>query len=199
VAPINENNNIVFLPLNDIEAFAKAIDHETCAVMIEGIQGVGGIQIPDPGFLQKVTTLCRDNAGVAVIETAVVTPVLVLMSLGTYQVSMAVARQHELQSGADQAMAVALGGWTNENEQITALKTVLQRTTGVASDKITITRMYRCGSANSYVTDKTTCASTDVVSGYLRLKLNDTYTPSWVSYGVGQPIQLGVTRMVQVS
>src|SRR6187455_1890126 len=40
LAPINENDNVVFLPLNDIDAVEKAIDEHTCAVIIEGIQGV---------------------------------------------------------------------------------------------------------------------------------------------------------------
>lgn len=150
-------------------------------------------------MIRALSRLIRDRAGTAVIETALVTPALVMMSVGTYQVSQLVARQQELQAGADQAMSIALGGWNNDNTQISAMKSVLQRSTGVASDKITITQVYRCGTDATYVTDKSTCDATKVVSGFLKLKLNDTYTPIWTSFGVGAPISLGVTRMVQVS
>ncbi|MBC7885008.1 MAG: aminotransferase class III-fold pyridoxal phosphate-dependent enzyme [Saprospiraceae bacterium] len=68
VAPVNENNNIVFLPLNDINAFEKEIDEQTCAVIIEGIQGVNGVQIPDNDFLQKVASLCRANSAVLILD-----------------------------------------------------------------------------------------------------------------------------------
>lgn len=145
------------------------------------------------------TLLRRDTRGLAVVETALVAPVLVLLGVGTYQVSTVVARQHELQAGADQAMAVAVGGFTNEDAQITALKSVLQRSANVTADKITLVRMYRCGASANYVTAKTACAADDIVAGYLKLSIEDTYTPVWASYGVGAPIKLSVTRMVQVS
>jgi hypothetical protein len=125
--------------------------------------------------------------------------VLVLMSVGTYQVSQVIARQHELQSGADEAMAISLAGWNDNSTQVSAIKDVLQRSTGVTAANITIDRFYRCGSDTAYVTDKSTCASTQIVSTFLKLKLKDTYTPVWTSFGVGQPINLAVTRMVQIS
>lgn len=68
VAPVNENNNIVFLPLNDLAAVEKEIDEHTCAVIVEGIQGVSGIQIPDPGFLQKVASLCKKKGVLLILD-----------------------------------------------------------------------------------------------------------------------------------
>ncbi|MDQ3016182.1 MAG: aminotransferase class III-fold pyridoxal phosphate-dependent enzyme, partial [Bacteroidota bacterium] len=68
VSPVNENNNIVFLPLNDIAAVEKEIDEHTCAVIVEGIQGVSGIQIPDPGFLQKIASLCRNKGALLILD-----------------------------------------------------------------------------------------------------------------------------------
>ena len=45
VAPINDTFEVAFLPLNDIERVKKEISKgDVCAVIIEGIQGVGGIQ-----------------------------------------------------------------------------------------------------------------------------------------------------------
>ena len=54
VAPVNQTDNVVFLPFNDEEALTKAFQEygdEIAAVIIEGIQGVGGIQVPNPDFL----------------------------------------------------------------------------------------------------------------------------------------------------
>lgn len=70
-APINENTAVSFLALNDIEGlkneFAK---HEICAVIIEGIQGVGGIHVASNEFLQTIRTLC-DQAGAVFIADSV--------------------------------------------------------------------------------------------------------------------------------
>lgn len=64
VAPVNQTDNIIFLPFNDEtaleEAFAK---EEISSVIIEGIQGVGGINVASDSFLQKIRQLCdRYNA-----------------------------------------------------------------------------------------------------------------------------------------
>jgi acetylornithine aminotransferase len=55
-----------FVPFNDIDALKSAIDDHTCAVMLEPIQGEGGIRCPDPDFLQQVRRLC-DRRGVLMI------------------------------------------------------------------------------------------------------------------------------------
>ena len=55
-----------FVPFNDIDALKSAIDDHTCAVMLEPIQGEGGIRCPDPGFLQRVRQLC-DQRGLLMI------------------------------------------------------------------------------------------------------------------------------------
>lgn len=68
VAPVNETPNISFLPFNDEKAFEKAIDKDVCAVIIEGIQGVGGVNIPDPAFLQKVKALCEINGALLILD-----------------------------------------------------------------------------------------------------------------------------------
>ena len=61
VAPVNENANVIFLPLNNeiaLEETFKAQGHEVAAVIIEGIQGVGGIKAASKSFLQKIRSLC---------------------------------------------------------------------------------------------------------------------------------------------
>jgi len=46
------------VPFNDIDAMAAAINYNTCAVMLEPIQGEGGVNVPDADYLQKVRELC---------------------------------------------------------------------------------------------------------------------------------------------
>ncbi len=46
---------------NDIDAVREAMNEKTCAVIIEPIQGEGGIVIPDDGYLKAVSDLCREN------------------------------------------------------------------------------------------------------------------------------------------
>jgi len=50
-----------YAAMNDLAGVEKLIDKETCAIMIEPIQGEGGVRIPEPGFLEGLRTLCDDN------------------------------------------------------------------------------------------------------------------------------------------
>ena len=63
IAPINETDNFIFLPFNDESALEKAFqdNNDIAAVIIEGIQGVGGVKIPTTSFLQKIRSLCDEN------------------------------------------------------------------------------------------------------------------------------------------
>lgn len=65
VAPVNQSENFVKLPFNDLEALENEFktNSDIAGVIVEGIQGVGGVQIPTTEFLQKIQELCdEDNA-----------------------------------------------------------------------------------------------------------------------------------------
>ena len=69
IAPINANGHVTYLPLNDIEAVKTELAKgDVCAVIIEGIQGVGGIQIPDAEFLQNLSKACEAADAVLVLD-----------------------------------------------------------------------------------------------------------------------------------
>jgi acetylornithine/N-succinyldiaminopimelate aminotransferase len=51
----------VYAPFGDLEATKKLVDKETAAIMVEPVQGEGGINIPPPGFLQGLRELCDEN------------------------------------------------------------------------------------------------------------------------------------------
>lgn len=147
----------------------------------------------------SLASLLKDTRGTSAIETAIVAPILILMSLGSYQVSEVVARQHELDTGADQATALVLAGWTDSVAQRTALTQVIQASLGLATNQIAISSRYRCGTDTAYVSSSSSCATGVIVATFLRLRLTDTYTPTWSEFGVGEPINYVVDRMVQVS
>ncbi|TAL61297.1 MAG: aminotransferase class III-fold pyridoxal phosphate-dependent enzyme, partial [Bacteroidetes bacterium] len=67
-APINETDNIIFLPFNDETAIENTMNDSICAVMIEGIQGVGGVQVPTDSFLQKIRLLCEKYNAVFILD-----------------------------------------------------------------------------------------------------------------------------------
>lgn len=58
-APVNQNSHVTFLPLNDTEAFVSEIEKgDVCAVIIECIQGVGGIHLATAEFMQALRKAC---------------------------------------------------------------------------------------------------------------------------------------------
>jgi len=72
VAPVNETENAVFLPFNDEEAlenYFKKYGREISSVIIEGIQGVGGINVADNSFLQKIRMLCDEFGAVYIADS----------------------------------------------------------------------------------------------------------------------------------
>lgn len=72
VAPVNETGNIIFLPFNDaaaLNACFAAQGKEIAAVIIEGIQGVGGINVAEESFLQLIRSLCDANGAVYIADS----------------------------------------------------------------------------------------------------------------------------------
>jgi len=72
VAPVNETENITFLPFNDEQALADEFakhGNEIAAVIIEGIQGVGGIREASKSFLQKIRSLCDEHNAVYIADS----------------------------------------------------------------------------------------------------------------------------------
>jgi acetylornithine/N-succinyldiaminopimelate aminotransferase len=72
IAPVNQTDHIVFLPFNDEAALDKYFashGNEVAAVIIEGIQGVGGINIADYSFLQKIRSLCTEHHAIFIADS----------------------------------------------------------------------------------------------------------------------------------
>jgi acetylornithine/N-succinyldiaminopimelate aminotransferase len=72
IAPVNETDNVIFLPFNDEEALEecfKTNGKKISSVIIEGIQGVGGINIADDSFLRKIRSLCDQYGAVYIADS----------------------------------------------------------------------------------------------------------------------------------
>lgn len=69
IAPINANKHVTYLPLNDLDAFTNEIKkHNVCAVIIECIQGVGGIRLATKEFMQGVRKACDETDTVLICD-----------------------------------------------------------------------------------------------------------------------------------
>ena len=69
LAPINDCGHVTYLPLNDIEAMKNELAKgDVCAVIIEGIQGVGGIQLPTDEFMQALREACTAHNTILVLD-----------------------------------------------------------------------------------------------------------------------------------
>lgn len=69
IAPINDNGHVTYLPLNDTEALkAELAKGDACAVIIEGIQGVGGIQLPTTEFMKAIRQACDETNTVMILD-----------------------------------------------------------------------------------------------------------------------------------
>lgn len=69
VAPINEGFDVAFLPLNDLELVKRELaGGDVCAVIIEGIVGIGGIQMLDNSFLQGLQDICTETGTVLILD-----------------------------------------------------------------------------------------------------------------------------------
>lgn len=70
VAPVNETDNIIFLPFNDEAALESAFKkNDISSVIIEGIQGVGGINAASGSFLKKIRSLCDEYNAVFIADS----------------------------------------------------------------------------------------------------------------------------------
>lgn len=149
--------------------------------------------------IARLLKLPHDKRGTTVIETAIIAPVLVCMALGGFDVSRMVARQHELQNGAADAEQIVLAASSGPSTDTSTIKSVLANTLGIPNDAdhIAVTKLYRCGTATTLAASQ--CSSGSMESTYLQVTFHDTYTPVWTNFGVGSPVDYGVTRLIQIS
>ncbi|KUO55993.1 MAG: hypothetical protein APF82_02380 [Sphingomonadales bacterium BRH_c42] len=148
--------------------------------------------------MRTLKPLLRDNEGAMVIETAFVLPILVLLGVGGFEVSEMVARNTEMQTALAEATAVTLAVTPDTQADIDTIEDIVENSTGLADDRVSFVRKYRCGEDAAVVSDETECGSGRLVAEFLEINVRDTYTPLWTSFGIGHDVEMGKTQMVQI-
>lgn len=141
----------------------------------------------------------EETAGSVVIESAFVIPVLAILALGGFEASRIVSRQTELQTSASEAASIVLANPPDDAAQRDVIEDVIEASTGLEDDEVTLQLKYRCDSSTSLVDSASVCGSTDVISEFIMLTITDVYTPIWVDFGISGPVNYNVSRRVQVS
>jgi len=141
----------------------------------------------------------RDQRGTMTIETALIAPALAALALGSFDVSMMVAREQQLQSAANEATEIVLAAAGGSGVSSSDLEQILESSLDLAADKVTLDPLYRCGTSGTTSTTAPTCTGGDQLYTYVKLTITDTYTPLWTNFGVGNTIDFNVQRTVQVS
>ena len=69
IAPINANGHVTYLPLNDLKSWKQELEkQDVCAVIIECIQGVGGIRMATAEFMQELRKLCDETGTILICD-----------------------------------------------------------------------------------------------------------------------------------
>ena len=69
IAPINDNSHVTYLPMNDLPAWeAELAKGDVCAVILECIQGVGGIKLATPEFAQGLAAACKQYGTILICD-----------------------------------------------------------------------------------------------------------------------------------
>ncbi|MFM5906559.1 MAG: TadE/TadG family type IV pilus assembly protein [Novosphingobium sp.] len=150
---------------------------------------------------ELLASLGRDTAGSTVIETALVLPPLLALSLGSFEVSRMVARQNELQKAANEASDIVRAVTPDTSEKRQTIKGVVEASTGLTADKVAMSLVYRCGTNADFVLATANCtggSSSGEISAFIKIVMVDTYTPLWNNYGFGSAMTYTVTRYVQI-
>lgn len=142
--------------------------------------------------------LRENRRGTMAIETAIVAPVLIIMSLGVFETGKIVARQHELQSSANEAAMIVLTANMGPEVELAEMKSIIRDSVDLTDTQITLTREYRCNTATGRIKIKGNCVVGSSVSEYVVVKVTDSYTPTWTAFGIGKAISFSVDRSVQV-
>lgn len=151
--------------------------------------------------LRQLARLLRDTRGTMVIETAIVAPVLVVLSIGGFEVSAMVARQNELQSSAAEAVAIVMAATPTTQTEIDQIEAVVEDSSGIPEDDVDFVTKYRCGTTAALTTTEPAPSDCDedLVSTFIVITMTDSYDPVWTRMGIGQPVSYNVERSVQIS
>lgn len=142
--------------------------------------------------------LVLNNRGALLVETAIVTPILLLLALGSYDAGRLVTRQIELQSGIADAEAIVLAANAGAATNTVELTSILKNSLNLAASNVSVSRLFRCNEDPDLVTSSDTCSAGAVVSSYIQIRLHDTYAPMWTNFGISKTFAYNVERTIQL-
>lgn len=148
--------------------------------------------------MKRLLHLLRDARGTMAIETAITLPTLILLGLGSFQVSDAVARRSEMQTAASEALQIALASKPRNEGDLNRIGAILRTSTGLGDNNVTVTFRYRCGTGTTIYDESGNCGS-GAEWVFVRIRLTETYQPFWTSLGLSGNIPLNIDRTVQIS
>ena len=140
----------------------------------------------------------RSNEGSMIIETAIVLPVLGILAFGGMEASMMAARSSELQSASAEAAAVVLAHRPRTADERDTIESIVEASTGLEDDSVTLTVKYRCETDDELLDSKTSCDPNKLISEFITVTIVDQYVPRWTGFGIGGPINYNYERRVQV-
>ena len=145
--------------------------------------------------------LIRAEEGAMAIETAIVAPILLVLSLGGVEAGSMVARQSELQSAAAEALNIVQAAPPSDQAARDTVRDIIKVSTGINdNDKVQVVRRFRCGTDADFIDDEDDCDPTDAVSTYVQITIQDTYEPKWSVFGLAfSDLDYNVVRTVQIS
>ena len=95
-----------------------------------------------------------------------------------------------------EAEAIALASDPDTAAERTVLQNVLMTSTGLPIENVTVEEAYRCGDSTTYTALSTSCATGTVMSSFVKIRVTDTFNPTWTKFGLGSAIQFDQTRYV---
>lgn len=142
--------------------------------------------------------LARCTRGTAVVETALVAPVLAMMTVGIFEAGTMVQRQQELQSAANESEAIILAAAAGSGVTSTKLKQLLVASTGLPAANINLEAKWRCNNSPTLVSNASSCTSGQRAYEFVQATFTSSYTPTWASFGLGGAFNYSVVRTIQV-
>lgn len=137
-----------------------------------------------------------DQRGVAAIELALALPILVLLSLGAYDVSRMVEARIDLQQAAAQVTSLALARPV-AGDDVDHLERIAMEVADLPADKVSVEPKLYCGDVarDSY---SGSCEPGVEQARYLEVELRSSYHPMWRHFGIGETIDMTIARKVRL-
>lgn len=141
-------------------------------------------------YLRQLSKFLGNQEGVVTIELAIAAPVLAIMSYGMFDVANAVAHRNSMQQASEEVALLVMAKPPSDGN-VDYIKAAAAEATGLDTEDISAEVIHFCNDEEQETLD---CDTDEDSASYVVMNFSDSYTPMWVSFGVGGPIDMSVTR-----